>query len=629
MPDSLLWWQDPVLPEHCRTVKRFLLPVAIGALILAFWFSPDVQIIAAGIAIFLFGMMMLEDGFKLLGGGILESLLERATKSVPRAIGFGIVTTTILQSSSLVSVLTISFLSAGLISLIGGVGIILGANVGTTTGAWLVAGLGLKVDIGAYAMPMLALSIVLVFQRNKVLRGAGFALGGLGFLFLGIHYMKEGFETFQDSIDLTKLALGGVLGLAVYTLVGALATVVMQSSHATMVLILTALAAGQISYENALALAIGSNIGTTITAIIGALGANYQGQRLALAHLIFNLATATFALALIVPLRDLVDAISAFAGIGAEDYALKLAVFHTVFNVMGVMLMLPVLKRLIVFLEHRIKSHVPGVSQPHYLNPAVAQFPQTLEPALRKEVQHLYDNAAELILHGVNLHRDEVYAITDLEALVQRSRIPIEQDLELAYEQRIKTLYSAIIDYSSRPDHENRTTDIIGRIHAQREVANKTVAAVKSVKHLRKNVLRFTTANSGVVTEIYDELRLQIARILVEIRHLADEPEGERSALWLDQERAQIEEDAQTRSLKVEELIRRHELTPLAATSFLNDSNYAYGAMRDLIDAATIFYRERDTAIAEVETLLALEDDELDEPDDQGDDRNNSVTDRH
>ena len=196
-------------------MRRFLLPVAVGALVVAFWFSPDAQEIAAGVAIFLFGMIMLEDGFKLFSGGTLERMLERTTGSTPKALLFGVISTTVLQSSSLVSVITISFLSAGLMSLIAGVGIIFGANIGTTTGAWLVAGLGLKVNIASYAMPMIAISIILVFQKPKLLRGIGYALAGLGFLFLGIHHMKEGFEAFRDQIDLLRFALPGLLGLVV------------------------------------------------------------------------------------------------------------------------------------------------------------------------------------------------------------------------------------------------------------------------------------------------------------------------------------------------------------------------------------------------------------------------------
>jgi phosphate:Na+ symporter len=594
-------------------LRKYYLPVAIAAIVIAFWLSPDLQEIAAGIAIFLFGMLMLEDGFKLFGGGFLERMLERATRSVPRSLLFGIVSTTLLQSSSLVSVITISFLSAGLISLIGGVGIIFGANIGTTTGAWLVAGLGLKVNIATYAMPMIALSILLVFQKSKVLRGVGFALGGLGFLFLGIHHMKEGFDAFKDQIDLSRYALPGLLGLVAYTLLGTAATVIMQSSHATMVLILTALAAGQITYENALALAIGANIGTTITAIIGSLGANFQGRRLALAHLIFNVATAAVALAFIVPLREAVDWVSANVGIAADDHALKLAVFHTIFNVLGVVLMLPLLQRLISFLEMRIVEPVPDVSRPHYLNEAVDEFPQTLESALRKEVMHLYENAVELILHGLNLHRHEVYETKDVDATVRHSRAQIELDIDESYERRVKTLYAAIVDFTTRAGSKRLAPDIADRIYALRDVSSDIVQVVKSVKHLRKNVNRYTTRQQGTVTELYDGLRTEIARIVIAVRELGLADPDERSSLWLDQELAQVEEDARNTTRRVETLIRTRDLTPIAATSFLNDSGYAYSAMRELIDVARSYYIERDEAMAEVERILSLDEDELDE----------------
>ena len=594
-------------------MKRFYLPVAVGSLLLAFWISPDAQVIAAGVAIFLFGMIMLEDGFKLFSGGALEQVLERATSSTPRALLLGIVSTTLLQSSSLVSIVTISFLSAGLISLIGGVGIIFGANIGTTTGAWLVAGLGLKVDIAAYAMPMIALSIVLVFQKPKPLRGIGYALAGLGFLFLGIHYMKEGFDTFKEQIDLTRFALSGLLGLFVYSLIGTAATVVMQSSHATMVLILTALAVGQVSYENALALAIGANIGTTITAIISSLGANFQGRRLALAHLIFNASTAIVALVFIVPLRGTVDFVSEWVGITSSDYTMKLAVFHTIFNVLGVLLMLPLLSRLVTFLERRILEPVPDVSQPRYLNEAVDEFPQTLEIALRKEVLHLYENAAELILHGLNLHRDQVYSTDDVARLVRQSRRPFDLDLNEGYERRVKTLYSGIVEFTSRAGDKRLDPEITDRIYTLRNVASNIVQAVKSIKHLRKHILRYTVRPQGSITKLYNELRTQIARVAIEIRKLGLVAPEDRSTLWLDQERARIEEDVRSTARRVDALIRKGEMNAAAATSFMNDSSYAYSAMRDLIEAARGYYVERDSALAEVEGLLSLDEEELHE----------------
>lgn len=598
-------------------MKKYFLPVAVGLLVLAFWLEPDLQEIAAGVAIFLFGMLMLEDGFKLFGGGFLERILARATGSVTRSVLFGIVSTTLLQSSSLVSVITISFLSAGLMSLIGGIGVIFGANIGTTTGAWLVAGFGLKVNIASYAMPMIAVSIVFVFQKSKTLRGIGYGLAGLGFLFLGIHHMKEGFEVFKDQIDLTRFALPGLFGLLVYMLIGTVATVIMQSSHATMVLTITALAASQITYDNALALAIGANLGTTITAIIGSLSANYQGKRLALAHLIFNMTTAAVALIFIGPLGLAVDWVSANVGIADDDFTLKLAVFHTIFNVLGVMLMLPLLQHLVGFLERRIVERAPEVSRPRYLNEAVFEFPQTLENALRQEVFHLYENSVKLILHGLNLHRHEIYETDNVAETVRRSRTAFDVDIGEQYELRLKMLYSEIVNYASRAGNKRYDEDVTEQINALRDVAGSIIQAVKSIKHLRKNIQRYTTRSQGSVTELYDELRIEIARIVLEIHRLGHAESEERSALWLDQERAQIEEDTRSMTRRIDTLIRTGDLNPIAATSFLNDSGYAYNAMRELIEAARTYYVERDSAMAEVERILTLDDEELNVPADQ------------
>lgn len=594
-------------------LKKMFLPVIIGMLITGFWVSSEFQEIAAGVAIFLFGMLMLEDGFRQFSGGILERILEHATRSMPRSMAFGLVTTTIVQSSSLISVITISFLSAGLITLIAGIGIIFGANVGTTTGAWLIAGFGLKVNISAYAMPLLAIGVVLVFQKPKYLRGTGYVLAGLGFLFLGIHHMKLGFETFKDTVDLSRYAMTGIEGLLVYTLVGTLATVLMQSSHATLVLIITALAAGQISYENALALAIGANIGTTITAIMGSLSANYLGKQLALSDVIFKVSTAAVALIFIIPIRGIVDVLSGMVGIADNDFALKVAMFHTIFNVMGVAIMLPLLNRLIGFIEAVITEPEPDLSRPKYLSEAVDEFPATIEAAMRKEVKHLYDNSVELIVHGLNLSRQEIFATNDVAATVRSSRKVVDFDFDERYEARVKTLYAAIVEFATRTGAKDLPPDVTDRIYILRDVAAQIVRAAKAVKHLRRNTTTYTAHDQGAVTEIYDGLRTEIARILVEIRKVGVAEPEDRSNLWLDEEAAQVEDDAHNSNRIVDALIRKGSLDADAATSFLNDSGYAYNAMRDLLAAARAYYIESDSAVAEVERILALDEEEVGE----------------
>nr|WP_321444638.1 Na/Pi symporter [uncultured Cohaesibacter sp.] len=592
-------------------IKRLTLPVVLVLLLVAFWFNSDFQQLAAGVAIFLFGMLMLEDGFKLFSGGVLEKVLARVTSSLFKSISFGIVSTTVMQSSTLVSMITISFLSAGLISLMAGVGIIFGANIGTTTGAWLVAGLGLKVKISAYAMPLLAVAIILVFQRNKYVRGTGYVLAGIGFLFLGIHYMKESFEAFKDQFDLSQLALTGLLGLVVYTLIGAFSTAVMQSSHATMVLILTALSTGQISYENGLALAIGANVGTTVTAIIGSLSANFQGKRLALAHLVFNVTTAAVALIFIDTLRDAVNWTSDLAGINPTDYALKLAVFHTIFNVLGVLIMLPLMRPLLWLLQTAIKTPKQDITKPRFLDEAVDEFPATIEVALHKEVRHLMDNAIELIAHGLNIHRHQIYETDDIARTVAETTQPFDINIGVTYENRVKGLYSAIVEFTSRLGEKDIPRPVLDRVYALRDATAGMVRAVKAIKHLRRNMTIFTSRPMGVASDLYNGLRIEIARILVEIEKLERTDKEVRNSLWLDQQLVQIQVDKHSCMQLIEAHIRAGELDVQSATSFLNDSDYAYRAMKELIEAARIYYAETEGGMVEVERLLMLDEDDV------------------
>ena len=309
----------------------FGLLIALGVLL---YLNPNFKTISAGVAILLFGMIMLEEGFKVFTKGPLQNILKKATNKLYKSITAGAFVTALIQSSSLVSVITISFISAGLISLGGGIGLIFGANIGSTATAWLVAGFGLKIKISALAMPMIIFGLIFSFQQKETYKGIGNVLAGLGFFFLGIFFMKEGFDVFSKHIDLTQYSVSGYLGVLLYTLIGIVITIVLQSSAASLVLVLTALAAGQIEYENALALAIGANVGTTITAVLGSLSSNIAGKRLAGAHLIFNIITGLVALVFLYPLAKLVNILSENFGIATEDYTLKLALFHTLFNIL-------------------------------------------------------------------------------------------------------------------------------------------------------------------------------------------------------------------------------------------------------------------------------------------------------
>lgn len=593
-------------------LRRLLLPVIFSILAYGFWISPNVKEIAAGIAIFLFGMLFLEEGFKAFTGGFLERLLKRTTNRLWKAITFGIISTTIMQSSSLVSLITISFLSAGLIWLSSGIGIIFGANIGTTTGAWLVAGLGLKVNISAYAMPMLAFGIILVFQKSKPLKGIGYVLSGLGFLFLGIHYMKEGFEAFRETVNLAEYAISGFLGLIVFTLIGMIATVIMQSSHAALVLIITALAATQITYENALALAIGANIGTTITAIIGSMSANYQGKRLALAHLIFNIVTGAIAIIFIHQIIWTVDGVSDYVGIAADDYALKLAVFHTIFNVVGVAVMIPFVPKLVTFLQRTIPKPKEKFSEPKYINESAFDFPETLLAAVRKETIHLYDNAFAIMAHGLNFNRSVILSKTDLEKYAESSRKLIPLDIDYTYNTKVKPLYASILEFISEAQTQ-LPPDFSSRLFELREACLGIVTSVKEIKHLRRNISLYIRSDNPDIRREYNKMRIQLAGVMRAIHILEKGNEEDRDILALDEFKVAIAKDNIIATGEMDSLIREKRITATMATSLMNDLGYARNAVWHLIEVATALFGANDALSKETEELISLTEDEVNE----------------
>ncbi len=588
-------------------LKRIFLPTILLILTYGFWVSPDFKEIAAGVSIFLFGMLFLEEGFKAFTGGFLEKLLQKTTDKTWKALGFGIVTTTIMQSSSLVSVIAISFISAGMITLIAGIGIIFGANIGTTTGAWLVAALGLKVKISAYAMPMLVFGIVLSFQRSKYLKGIGSVLAGLGFLFLGIHYMKEGFEAFKDSFDLVSFAVGGYPGLFLFAGIGAVATVVMQSSHATLVLILTALAAGQVTYENGLALAIGANVGTTVTAVIGSLSANIEGKRLAGAHLVFNAVTGVIAIVFISQFVWAVDAFSSTVGIAADNYTMKLAVFHTFFNVVGVIVMVPLIHRLAGSLFRFFPEKALDVAEPKYLNEAAFDFPDTVLLSLKKEVWHLFDAAFELMAHGMNLHRTQILKSDDLEKIIKDDREIIEFDMDELYERKVKILYSSIVEFISRAQ-TNIPSVFSEELYRLRSAAAELVECVKHVKHLRKNTTRYMVSDNQHIRDEYNALRIKLAFILRDICRYRDGNEHLAAKRDLDQRKAEAKAAKKTIDTTVSQLLQEDQISPLMATSLLNDFNYSHRTAKNLFDFSTAILSTHDELIAEAAEETNLDD---------------------
>ncbi len=579
---------------------KIVLPIA-GVLILSwsFWASDGWLELCAGLALFLFGMQCLEEGLRQLAGSKLEQLLTRSTATPLKGLMFGMSGTMLLQSSTLVSLLTIAFISTGLIKLAGGIAILFGANLGSTTGIWLLALAGQNVSLSPLALPLLVFGVLASFTGDKG-KAAGRIVLGIAFIFLGIDQIKTGFSSF-GGMDLSQYHAGGLGGQLMFVAIGLLATVVLQSSHATLMLTLTALATGQLDLGQALATAIGANVGTSVTtAFVGSLGGNRSGQRLALAHVLFNVTTAVLAIALLVPLAWLVQWLVTPLGLG-ENRLIQLALFHTLFNGMGVLLFWPwqtqLANLLLRVLPERVEPAVlitelaqamPAEPLTHarYLNDRALDSADAAASAVAQELQHLARLSLEVICHATYLPVDQLRQQGVIDETLIRSRPEAQAlDAERLYQRHIKGVYSDLLTFMGRLELPLDESHQAFWLNCQ-VAALQLVDAVKDAKHLQKNLGHYLRTDESAARQAYVELRRHLLESLREIRalnhsELPDELWRERLN-WLDERAAQFDADFRRRLF---ESIRNHKLDGLQSSSLMNDLGYASRIIQSLRNA--------------------------------------------
>jgi phosphate:Na+ symporter len=587
-------------------LRNMPLIVALALLGWAFLSSETVADIASGVALFLFGMMALEQGLKGLTGGTLERLLRLSTDRLWKGLSFGAAATALTQSSTLVSLLTISFLSSGLLGLQQGLGVVFGANLGTTTGAWLMAGPALHFNIGRGALPMLTFGVVFILTRKPTLRSLGWVLVGIGFLFLGIQWMKDGFEAFQQAFDLTAWTMTGLAGLAVYTGIGILATVIMQSSHATLILTITALAAGQIGYENALAISIGANVGTAVSTGVAAFAANIEGRRLAGAHLLFNLVTATVALVLIVPFMFTVEVLAGVMGLGEDNHALRLAIFHTLFNLTGILIMVPLIPAMVKVLERVFTARPAPASKARYIGAAVAELPGPALEAVRKELLRLFRRTINVIAVALNYEPAELRRARPEQLSAPPPRVRAH-DLDALYQERIKPLHGLIVDFLARVGVKGQRTR---QLVILRTASQDLLEAAKDTKHLQKNLVRYLRSTNPAIRDEYLQIRANLGGLLARLESLSHEP-GEDLELSLAELAARVEANDIVTNGHLDHLIRERRISPEQATSLMNDSAYSYRIASNLIAAGRAIFLPFGEVDDELREELALGSGEL------------------
>ena len=574
--------------------KHSLIVLAFAALAWSFWYSPGWLVLCAGLALFLFGMQSLEQGLKSLAGGKLEHMLARSTATSFKGLLFGTAATFVLQSSTLVSLLTIAFLSAGLISLAGSIAVLFGANLGATSGIWLLALAGQNISMSKVAMPLLVFGVLLGFSGDKG-KAIGRFLLGISLIFLGIDEIKEGFSSFGD-LRLDRYSAEGMQGALLFIGVGTLITVVLQSSHATLMLTLAALASQQLELTQALSIAIGSNVGSAVsTGVMGMIGSARSGQRLAVAHMVFNCTTAVIAFFLLAPMTWLVILVTGWMGMG-HNTLIQLAMFHTLFNAMGVLVFWPFQQQLARALEHWLPDlQEPAVliatgyeqathtTRARYLKPAALQTVESASSAVSKELQHIGRLALEVVAHAL-------YAPPDMRAALEREDADLRQRLQqqatnadVLYKTHIKGVYADLLEFmgSMVQPLSSAQQDFW---QSSQVAAFQLVEAVKDAHRLQRNMHKFLQGpEDDAARSSYLELRLHLLQTLRDMHTLsvADIPEAQ----WVQELQALDESiaafDAQFRK-HLFASIRAGLLDSLTASSLMNDLGFAQSIIQGL-----------------------------------------------
>lgn len=573
-------------------MQKFLIPVAVIVLCIVFYKFNDSIEIVSGVAIFLFGMFVMQDGFKMLSGGFLEKIMKSVTNNTAKSITFGAISTTIMQSSTLISLFSISFVSAGIITLAQGIGIIFGSNLGNSTGAWLIASVGMKVNISSFALPIIAFGVIFLFQKVKAIKGIGYILAGIGFIFLGIFYIKMGFDNYENSFNFAKYSISGIKGMATFAFIGLVATLIMQSTHATLVLIMAALSINQITFDSAVALTIGAQLGSSITTGLGAISANIDGKRLAVAHIVFNLITAFVAVIFSKQIIFVVGILASLVGI--TDPNLKLAIFHTLFNVIGIIIMLPVKTQFIYyltkFISHKKQDYL---NDPIYLDNSKIDYPDASLEAIRNETKHLYDNALNIIVHSIGFDRSSIRSFEPIENLIKnKTLLKDDIDIDTLYETKIKSLSNAIMEFTAKAKTHMGKEEQMKEVFKLQMASKDIVEATKNMRLVQKNLQKYSLSGQMMLNNEYDKMRSTMAHLLRSIEELriAEFDESADIIKKIIKYKASFNYDDLDILNKIDNLVSQQSISISEGTSMINDLSFMRNIALKLVEAIDYLY---------------------------------------
>jgi len=574
----------------------------------------DILTLLGALGLFLYGMKVMSDALMELAGNRMRNILATTTSNRFFAVMTGFTITAVIQSSSATTLMVVSFTNASLLTLTEAIGVIMGANIGTTVTAWLISILGFKVQMSAIAMPLVGVGFLMSMSRKRNLQNWGYFIIGFAVLFIGLQFLKDSVPDIRNNPEilafLSDYTSMGYASVLLFLSIGTLLTVIVQSSSATMALTLLMTHEGWIPFDMAAAMVLGENIGTTITANLAALVANYQAKRAARAHFIFNIMGVIWMLILFYPFLQVINAIvtrveGASPFVEATAIPVALALFHTCFNIINTSLLLGFIRFIARIVERMVPEVIETeaeIDQAVYLDKASLVYPQTGIKALFDESLRLLNNAAyKAIAHGLGIHREDLESGKELKSLLQ-SKETIPVDIDQLYTTRIKSVYSQILEYATRLQSEFALDE--DKIETIRNILiadRRLVRVVKRMAPLHKNIACFLSSNNHAILNEYNLIRRKILNVIREIHRASESEHPLRHIRRIEKERREAEELDVLTSGRVSKLVLDGEITNEMATSLMNDSDEARKIVRDLVDIATLLYYPRDKLMDQLE----------------------------
>lgn len=459
--------------------------------------DPQFWRLAAGLGLFLFGMHQLEQSLKTLAGRPFKVFLRDHTARPVKAVLAGVAATAALQSSSVVSLIVLAFVGTGIITLASAIGIAFGSNLGTTVTGWIVATIGFRFDIERLALPLVAVGgLLVVWSRPGSRRaGTGYLIAGVGLMLIGLGFMKDGAIGVTELLDPATLT---AYPLIVFLLAGLFVTALIQSSSATIMIALSALYAGAISLQSAAALVIGADLGTNITAILGALAGSMDKRRVATALVLFNVVTNSLAFLSLRPLLQVVTGV-----IGVSDPLYALVAFHSLFNLLGILIFLPLTGWLSRWLANKFVE--PGIDVLRHIKESDLAVPGAAIENLCRETLRLIDQAAALNQLDLGL----AIAMPFYEAGEDRSGVALfarYPDLDKGYDS-VKQLEGEILAYATRLQELRLDAEESERLGQVIVAIRSAVHAAKALRDTRHDMRMFRDSVDDPFNAWYGQFR--------------------------------------------------------------------------------------------------------------------------